>query len=463
MTSSGFDDAAPAGTGECGSAAPGTYASAAGAASGAVAAPGGENARHARNPPASSTVAAAKAASAHGGRGFGGRNEARGARSEGRSLGTGGGGEGGAAASAGARPGTGRDTGALVSPSSRGRLVSRRALDSVVLGTSLAPEPSAPGLLPVVASDGRSLSQRADSSDTASARAATVALRKRAAGSSEQASVDQFLELGGKLGRELAHGQVPTRLDSREDLDERRAVERRNATQALERDHAEGPDIDGGSGLIAPDLLGRHVVRGSEDRVGGGERHGTVAVDEGVVARGGLARRWPRNRLGIAQELGDAEVEHLDRLAAVLLLHDDQVVGLEVAVHDAEGVGAVERAGRLLQEAHGGALRKPPQALEPVAHRLAVEQLHHDEGPARLGDPEIEDLDGVAGLDLRGQLRFGHEALSRRFLLRRSRVQELDRDVGLEGQVAGAPDFAHASASEPLFELVAIVDAIACC
>ena len=45
-------------------------------------------------------------------------------------------------------------------------------------------------------------------------------------------------------------------------------------------------------------------------------------------------------------QLGDAEVEHLDELGVALALHEEDVVGLEIAMHDAGGVRRLERARR---------------------------------------------------------------------------------------------------------------------
>ena len=86
-------------------------------------------------------------------------------------------------------------------------------------------------------------------------------------------------------------------------------------------------------------------------------------------------------------QLGDAEVEHLDALVARdarVVGHEEEVVGLEVAVDDALGVRGAERrrrSARAMSTAARAGSR--PTRREPRRQALALEQLHDDVGRRR--------------------------------------------------------------------------------
>jgi hypothetical protein len=94
--------------------------------------------------------------------------------------------------------------------------------------------------------------------------------------------------------------------------------ERRVPGQAVVRDGAERVDVHRSRDRLAGSLLGCHVQGGAGHRVAGGDR--------GDVGR-------PR----------DAEVDEDDRTVR----SDQQVARLDVAVHDAAGVGGLQRVGCL--------------------------------------------------------------------------------------------------------------------
>ncbi len=123
--------------------------------------------------------------------------------------------------------------------------------------------------------------------------------------------------------------------------------------------------------LGAPRLLRGHVVRRPHD----GARLGRV----GLVAAG--------------QPLGDPEVEHLDDLVFVVLSEED-IGRLEVAVDEPHVVRAAERLAHVAQHAGGLLEREPPSAAEPRAQVFAFEQLHRDVGGAMI-DAVLEDLHHV--------------------------------------------------------------------
>ena len=75
---------------------------------------------------------------------------------------------------------------------------------------------------------------------------------------------------------------------------------------------------------------------------------------------------------------GQAEVEHLD----VAVAPDHDVLGLDVAMHDAVRVGGGERAGDLAADVDDGVERQAGLCAQARAKRLAVDQFLHHVVPA---------------------------------------------------------------------------------
>src|SRR5688572_6827232 len=103
-------------------------------------------------------------------------------------------------------------------------------------------------------------------------------------------------------------------------------------------------------------LLGADVERRSEKRTGA------------RVARDGCAE-------GICRGLCYAEIEQLYELF-VVIVDDEDVRGLQVAMHDARVVRAPDGAADLPDDARRLRRRQLPEALQALGERLAVEQLH---------------------------------------------------------------------------------------
>src|ERR1041384_1922901 len=105
-------------------------------------------------------------------------------------------------------------------------------------------------------------------------------------------------------------------------------------------------------------------------------------------------------------ELGDAEVEQLDALAArdLRVSDDKDVVGLEVAVDDARGMGGCQHTGDLACDCEG-LLPEKPLSRRALRERLAIEILHHDVRGALGGPAEVVDLDDAGMSDRRGGAR----------------------------------------------------------
>ena len=217
------------------------------------------------------------------------------------------------------------------------------------------------------------------------------------------------------------------------------AAEGKAARGPLEEDDAEREDVGAVIERLASQLLGRHV----------GDRPGEIGV------QGGRAALVPADHRGKGKEdAGQAEVEDLDRARRV----DHDVLGLEVAVDDAAGVGGGHRArqgqGDLEEAVEGDAA-----GLDELRQRLAVDELHGEKGRAfRLRDGEDGDDVGMAqggdglgfALEEGPPLGIAHRALG----------QELDGHVAVELEVAGLPDDAHAAFADLLDQAIIAEDKV---
>jgi hypothetical protein len=206
-------------------------------------------------------------------------------------------------------------------------------------------------------------------------------------------------------------------------------IERMLSREQLPHDDAERPDVAAVIDLVHAELLGRHERQRAGDRC-----HAT---------RSGIARH--RLFLLRREQRRDAEVEHFDR---ALQRHDD-VLGLEIAMHDVRGVRVRERLRDRHDELDHAAERhaaaghhlRQLRALDVLEHhvRQAAEQL------------DLVDHDDVLVAASRGRARFDEKPLGQ---LRRARAEELHRDAPAEPRVAREIDLAHAAAAELADQLV---------
>ncbi len=215
-----------------------------------------------------------------------------------------------------------------------------------------------------------------------------------------------------RLQREL---QLQQRLDGV-------GVERRRAGEQLVAGAAERIHVEAAVERVAEDLLGRHVVRRPGD-----------AVIAGATGR---------------QHRGDPEIDDLDRVGAAVVIDDDEVLRLHVAVHDVGPMRAVQPLADLAHDAdeprglHRGALVGRHEIV-------AVEQLHREEQPAVGQLAEVVDLDDVARAQARGGTRLVAEHLHHLRLLAEIEAEDLQRDLALDVDVLGLVDDAHAAFAEP--------------
>ena len=185
-----------------------------------------------------------------------------------------------------------------------------------------------------------------------------------------------------------------------------------------------------GPGLLAAGLLGREV--------GGRAEHRADLGDARLV--GG-----PR----------DAEVGELDHVA----VGDEQVAGLDVAVHDAVAVGVVEAAAGLGDDLDGLLDVEVAAVAQQLGARVAGDVLHHDEVlVVALVEAEVEHLDDVGVHEPGRRERLAPEARHERRVVGEVLGEQLERDVALEPLVEREVDGRHAADAEPALDPVAPCD-----
>ncbi len=220
--------------------------------------------------------------------------------------------------------------------------------------------------------------------------------------------------------------------DRTEDVGDGLAAEYTVGRQHLVEHAAEGPDVGAPVDAAAPRLLGAHVAGGTQDHAGlGGLQHRRRGAHLGV-----------RPRRVARESLGEAEIEQLH--AAVLVDHD--VRRLQVAVHDALVVGALERPGDLQRDLQSLVERNRP-GIQALVQVLALHHLH-DEKPRALGLLDAVDRGDVRVFELGEHLGFALEPHHLVGVADEMRGQNLDRHLALEVLVVGAEDLAHAAFAE---------------
>ena len=138
-------------------------------------------------------------------------------------------------------------------------------------------------------------------------------------------------------------------------------------------------------------------------------------------------------------------------------LDQEDVARLQIPVREAASVRVDQRVERAREHTPGAILRH--RALpDQLRERAALEQLHHEVGVAVRRDAVVGQGDDV-GVPQRGQrLGLALEPRTQELVLRVGRLQHLDRHLGVEAQVLGAIDPAHASLAEMVDELIAALE-----
>ena len=231
----------------------------------------------------------------------------------------------------------------------------------------------------------------------------------------------------GGDGRSLRH-------DANQQVAEGVTLERKLTRDAAKGDDGEGPKIRACIDRFnALSLLRTHVVRRAEES-----------------PRAGV-------RVELVCDLRDAEVEHLGDFT-VFIWHEEHVLGLQVAVHDACRVRAREGTTNPRDDAArlDGIEAAPP--TKPHVEGLAFEVLHREIRDVAVRDAVVENLNDVRGTQRRGGFRLALETLADLGLVGRFGVNELHRAGDVERRMLCRPDVAHAAFAEQALEAKTVGD-----
>jgi len=266
------------------------------------------------------------------------------------------------------------------------------------------------------------------------------------------------LERGAELGGAL----IPVARRLAERAPDHRGHRRRHwSTAAVHHRHGLRQVLRGYRLRVRPVegwLAGQHLIEHAAERVqiAPGVERGLPAHLLGThVPRGAqhdARRRDPR--VGIERPR-DPEVRHQD--AAVL--GDENVLGLDVAVHDAVLVRVLQPPGGFAPEAEGLGKRRGRRAVEPLTQVLALD-VRHGEPEMACGLAGVEDGEDVRMLQPGGGVDLVEEPLG----------THLDADLGAEhlerhrppvADVLGQVDHGHPAAPELPLDGVAIAKRVA--
>ena len=214
----------------------------------------------------------------------------------------------------------------------------------------------------------------------------------------------------------------------RGDLQGRLAGPRHGAGEHLVEHDAHGVDVGARVGLGGRGDLGRDVRHGPEHVAGRGHRD-------------------------LGGRSGQAEVGDLGGAVG----GNEDVLGFDVAVDDADAVGgtqSLERVGRVAQRLgdREGALR-----AQELAQVRAVDEFHDEESLAR-HDPLVEDRDDAGVHDARGRACLASETLDECGRVCQVRVHHFEGDGPVESLILGDVHGSHAAAGQPAGDPVSFVD-----
>ena len=133
---------------------------------------------------------------------------------------------------------------------------------------------------------------------------------------------------------------------------------------------------------------------------------------------------------------------------------DQDVLGLDVAVHDAGPVGGGEPGQHRLEDGEGLGDGQPAAGLQQVAQRAAADELHDQEDQALVA-ALVADADDVGVAEHGRGPGLAGEPVDERRVVREVLGHDLDGDGPVQPQIGRGVDGGHAATGEPLLEAVA--------
>lgn len=157
---------------------------------------------------------------------------------------------------------------------------------------------------------------------------------------------------------------------------------------------------------------------------------------------------------------GDPEIDQLDRFRS-MLLDDEEIAGLDVAMNDACLMCNGQTSGRLEDERVGFDWSEDGLALQDQPQIAPAQQLHRQVGAVTV-DSEIQHVHDVGTAQLSKETGFAPEALDGSRSLVGIPSDELERDLGLEIEMERFPHRSHSAPGEPSDQTILVRDDLVC-
>ena len=252
-----------------------------------------------------------------------------------------------------------------------------------------------------------------------------IAARVEAVGGKlRERSGDRCVEADAEPGEAFArHGRrvLEMRVDGR---DLGIARERNLAGQTPVQHAPQRVDVGAAVHVIAPDLLGGHVVDGPDELSGSGDagaglqplRHAEVGQERAVRRRARIRR-------------------------------EQDVARLHVAMDQPGGMGGIERRGRLRDQGDGAVrFQSRLRSKEPL--EIGALDVPHRDVQDAVGLAGVVDRDDVRMVEAGGDLGLADEALPERVVIGELGTEDLQRDLAAQSDVLGQVDDRHPSAAD---------------
>ena len=156
--------------------------------------------------------------------------------------------------------------------------------------------------------------------------------------------------------------------------------------------------------------------------------------------------------------LGDAEVDELHVLLPVLVARDHDVLGTDVAMHDAGAMDGLESVQRLDGQLRRVLRRQRTARLDQLVKIGPLDVLPHHVARAVVERGEVVERGDVRMIDARRQPRFAHETVVRAGVVRDAGAHQLDDADRVQMDVEDLVDLAHPADAEAREDLVLAVD-----
>src|SRR6266478_1005388 len=200
-------------------------------------------------------------------------------------------------------------------------------------------------------------------------------------------------------------------------------------------------------------VAGEHFIEDDTERVDVGAR---VAAPPADLLRRDVVGRADGGREAVPGEPPSRLVERDPEVDDLHLARgcDQDVLWLQVAVHDSVAMHVLERLADLLRDGERAGWRQRVLLLHDFAQALALDQLHRRIHPALVTG--LEELDDVGVIEPLPDLLLSLEALEEDHVALELQVRDLERDRHAGGGVLRLENGRHPTAGDELGDLVLV-------